>query len=232
MHFLYSWGSPPSLIIILRPILKPPTVVRSITSPRSNSIWTNLIQFYTLICFNFWNSNSVGRHKRFLQLSTFSNTLKAHLFSGLKNQYSFLPGAILKKMIFFISFKIDLGRHIPSFAIKNQRNMIFFGFNQSINVYFSSNNPSDFPSEKGFGQSHCLHHSNVTLCLSQYKTDSSIPIGSPSSISALFRIYSVTAETGERPGGHLAIIQTTQGCSFTNSSHWWTDVVARRCFRI
>ena len=80
---------------------------------------------------------------------------------------------------------------------------------QSINqsIFILQNNPLGFSNRRRLDRA--TDQSNFTLCLSQYKTDSSIPIGSPSSMSALLRIYSVTAETGERPGGHLAITQTT-----------------------
>ena len=93
---------------------------------------------------------------------------------------------------------------------------------QSINqsIFILQNNPSGFSNRRRLDRAtdKFVHHSNVTLCSSQYKTDSSIPMGSPFSMSALLRIYSVTAETGERPGGHLAIIQTTQGRTICNSS--------------
>ena len=90
--------------------------------------------------------------------------------------------------------------------------------NQSINqsIFILQNNPLGFSNQRRLDRA--TDQSNVTQCSSQYKTDSSIPIGSPFSMSALLRIYSVTAETGERPGGHLAITQTTQGRTICNSS--------------
>ena len=49
-----------STLITLQPLLNH----KSITVPWSNSIGSNLIQFYTLICFNCVNSSSVGPYKR------------------------------------------------------------------------------------------------------------------------------------------------------------------------
>ena len=59
----------------------------------------------------------------------------------------------------------------------------------------------------------------VTLCSSQYRTVSSIPIGSPFSMSALLRICSINVAAGERPGGHLAIVQRTQHSSASANSN-------------
>ena len=87
---------------------------------------------------------------------------------------------------------------------------------QTSQSFILQNNPLGFSNRRRLDRA--TDQSNFTLCLSQYKTDSSIPIGSPSSMSALLRIYSVTAETGERPGGHLAITQTTQGCAIVTIS--------------
>jgi len=175
---------------------------------------TAFVPHSSKLSFSFFSDQNKKWNKKYVGLSHIIFVGLSHIFFNFSHIYptkgcsTFLP----------LEHYARLGQQ-PGHKTKSRTY-----FDGTGAIFILQNNPLRFSNRRRLDRAtgtFVLHQSSVTLCSSQYRTVSSIPIGSPFSMSALLSMNSVIADTGERPGGHMAFKQTTQHSSdsaISNSS--------------